>query len=86
VTFKCDILVSLVYKSHEQLHLGRHSQTQENFSYHHTKLVFDLLSYSFHPKIEHREETGGVNIQEMPLLSALNFSLLWQDNYLPGAT
>ena len=47
------------------MHLGRHSQTQQNFSYYHTKLVFDLLSYSFHPKIEHREETGGVNVQEM---------------------
>jgi len=28
-----DILVSWVYKSHEELRLGRHSETPQNFSY-----------------------------------------------------
>jgi len=42
--------------------------------------MFDLSSYSFHPKIEHREETGGVNIQAMPCTTKRNqFSLPWQD-------
>jgi len=50
LTFKSNILVSWVYKSHEQLQLGRHSQTPQNFSYYHAKLVFDLSSCSFHPK------------------------------------
>jgi len=42
----------------------------------HAKLVLDLLSYHFHPKIKHREDTGSVhiNIQVMPLPSAINLA------------
>jgi len=35
-------------QSHERLHLGRHSETPQTFSYYHAKLLFVLLSYSFH--------------------------------------
>jgi len=32
------------YTKAEELHLGRHSETSQNFSYYHAKLLFDLYT------------------------------------------
>jgi len=68
------------HKSHERLHLERYSETPQNFSYYHAILVLDLPSYSFHQKVEHREETGG-NIPAMPLPSTVSSALASWGNY-----
>ena len=72
MTIKGDILISWVYKSHEQLHLGRHSETPQNFSYYHAKLLFVLLSYSFHSM--YKQCNIHVSVHVMPLPSAINLS------------
>jgi len=68
VTFKGEILISWVNKSHEQQHLGRHSETPQNFSYYHAKLLIVLLNYSFHSTykqcyISPRLKTNNVAVQ-----------------------
>ena len=68
------------HKSHERLHLERHSETPQNFSYYHAILVLDLPSYSFHQKVEHREESGG-NIPAMPLPSTVSSTLASWGSY-----